>query len=281
MEHDYASTRWSWNVATRNHNAHKGDQAAYLRGGGETLFPEELALLGELAGRSVVHLQCNAGQDSLCLARRGAAVTGVDFSDEAVGFARGLSRDAGIEAEFVEAEVVGWLEATPRRFDLAFASYGVCGWLPDLDAWARGVRRVLVPGGRFVYVEFHPLVWSWDAGLTPRGDDYFAAGTFSAPVGDYVARSGEGLGAVEVGETEGNEVPAHSHQYGLGQIVTALVGAGLMLEVVREYPHANGCKVHEALVAGGERRWVWPEGIARTPLMFGLSVRRPGGEVDE
>ncbi len=151
MKHDYATTRQSWNHATRNHNAHKGDQAAFLRAGGETLFSEELGLLGDLTGKSLVHLQCNAGQDSLCLARRGASVTGVDFSDEAVDFARALSIEADIPAEFACAEVVAWLEQTPQRFDLAFASYGVCGWLPNLDAWARGLHRVLVPGGRFVY----------------------------------------------------------------------------------------------------------------------------------
>lgn len=275
MDHDYASTRRSWNHATRNHNAHKGDQAAFLRGGGETLFSEELTLLGDVAERSLLHLQCNAGQDSLCLARRGARVTGVDFSDAAVDFARRLSVEAGIFAEFVEAEVVAWLGQTPRRFDLAFASYGVVGWLPDLDAWARGVRRVLAARGRFVYVEFHPLVWSWDAQLQPRGDDYFSDETFSAPVGDYVARSGDGLGAVTLGETVTNVVPAHSHQYGLARILGALTAAGLLLEAIEEYPHANGCKVHEALVPLGGRRWGWPEGIARTPLMFGLSMRRP------
>ncbi len=274
-DHDYERTRESWNNATRNHNAHKGDQAAFLRDGGDTLFSEELDLLGDLGGKSLVHLQCNAGQDSLCLARRGARVTAVDFSDEAVEFARNLGRDTGIAAEFVEAEVVSWLEGTPLRFDLAFASYGVCGWLPDLDRWARGVHRVLSPGGRFVYLEFHPLVWSWDSELRPRGDDYFSDETFSAPVGDYVERSGEGLGAVSPGETVPNVVPAHSHQYGLGQILTALTHAGLALESVHEYPHANGCRVNEALVPLGGRRWGWPEGVARTPLMFGLSVRRP------
>src|SRR5688572_30287855 len=87
MDERKETTRRSWNRATRNHNSHKGDQAAFLRGGGDVLFPEELELLGDLAGQRLVHLQCNAGQDTLCLARRGAVATGVDLSDEAIRFA--------------------------------------------------------------------------------------------------------------------------------------------------------------------------------------------------
>lgn len=274
---DVDTTRESWNIATRNHNKHKGDQADFFRRGGDVLFPEELALLGELAGKSVVHLQCNSGQDTLGLARRGAEVLGVDFSDEAVAFARALSEGAGIAAEFVESEVVTWMNTTERRFDLAFSSYGVVGWLPDLAAWARGVARVLKPGGAFVYVEFHPLVWSFGPGFAISKDDYFEEAPFREPVGDYVAASGEGLGAV-VGagsaETVENHVPATAYQYGVGQVVTALAEAGLRLEVLREYPFANGCKVHPELVLGEGRRYVMPEPRPRIPLMFGLRVRK-------
>lgn len=265
-------TRQSWNIATRNHNAHKGDQAAFLRAGGDTLFPEELELLGPLAGKSLVHLQCNAGQDSLCLARRGATVTGVDFSDEAIAFARNLSVESGIAASFDLAEVVSWMHDTTNRFDVAFASYGAAGWLPDLDAWARGIRRILLPGGRFVYVEFHPLVWSIREGGRLSGDDYFATEPFVAPVGDYVGTSGKALGAVTAGATTANEVPATSYQYTLARIVTALATAGFRIERLEEYPFANGCKVSDALVEGENRRWIFPEGVARVPLMFGLTA---------
>jgi SAM-dependent methyltransferase len=242
------------------------------------LFPEELELLGDLTGKDLVHLQCNAGQDTLGLARRGAAAVGVDFSDEAIRFATALSRDAGIAAEFVEHELLTWLQSTERRFDLAFSSYGAVGWLPDLGAWARGIARVLKPGGAFVYVEFHPLVWSFGPGFAATRDDYFEAQPFRDPVGDYVAESGVGLGVVDRGEVVGvvdNEVPAVSYQYGLGQIVTALVQAGLRLEVLNEYPFANGCRVHPELVLGEGRRYHMPEGFVGLPLMFGLCVRKP------
>lgn len=270
------STRRSWDAATRNHNAHKGDQAAFLRGGGDTLFEEELSLLGDLSGRRLVHLQCNSGQDTLCLARRGARTTGVDFSPVAIEFARELAAGSGIPADFVEAELLTWMDETPERFDVAFSSYGAVSWMPDLDRWARGVARVLAPGGRFVYVEFHPQIWCLAKDLTLTGDDYFQRGPYVMPVEDYVHDSGAGLrGDASPAPAGENAVPSWAWQYGLGEIVTALARAGLALETLREYPHSNGFRPTPAFVLGDDRRWRLPEGTARLPLMFGIAFRRP------
>jgi len=115
MQRDlHEQNRLSWNAVTPAHNSHKGDQAAFFRAGGDTLFPEELELLGDVEGVDLLHLQCNAGQDTLSLARRGARATGVDISDEAIRFARELSAGSGIAAEFERADVYDWLrEAAP------------------------------------------------------------------------------------------------------------------------------------------------------------------------
>src|SRR4051812_41634766 len=132
----HEANRHSWNAATRAHNSHKVDQAAFLRGGGSTLFPEELELVGELTGRSLLHLCCNAGQDTLSLARRGARTTGIDISDEAIAFAQTLSADSGIAGEFERADVYDWLPRAARerrRFDRVLMTYGVLGWMSDLD----------------------------------------------------------------------------------------------------------------------------------------------------
>src|SRR5258706_3131863 len=96
----HEENRLSWNEATKAHNSHKGDQAAFFRAGGNKLYEEEKELLGDIHGLSLVHLQCNAGQDTLSLAQMGAKVTGVDISDTAIEFARALSTDSGIPATF-------------------------------------------------------------------------------------------------------------------------------------------------------------------------------------
>lgn len=275
----HEANRLSWNAATRAHNSHKRGQAEFLRAGGSTLFPEERALLGALEGKRLVHLQCNAGQDSLSLAALGARVTGVDLSDEALAFAAQLSADSGLAAEFVCADVLDWLAETEQRFEVAFSSYGAVGWLCDLDAWARGICRVLEPGGLFVYVEFHPLVWSLDESFRFAGDPYFSPGrVFTEPVSDYVGRSGALLapsGFEEGDASFTNPHPAHSFQWTLGEQLTALASAGLVLERLEEYPFANGCRLLPSLVEREGRRLYPPEGVALPPLMFGLRARRP------
>ena len=111
----HEANRLAWNAATAAHNSHKQDQAGFLRRGGSTLFPEEVGLLGDIAGRRLLHLQCNAGQDTLSLAKLGAVATGVDISDEAIQFARKLSADSGIPAAFHRADVYDWLAEAADR----------------------------------------------------------------------------------------------------------------------------------------------------------------------
>jgi SAM-dependent methyltransferase len=275
----HEDNRRSWNSATRAHNSHKGDQAGFLRSGGSTLFPEEVELLGDLTGRRLVHLQCNAGQDSLGLAALGADVTGVDISDEAVAFATRLSAESGIPATFVRSDVFDWFDharADGERFDAVFSSYGAVGWLSDLTPWAEGIASVLRPGGRFVLVDFHPagLMFDWEGKPT---QDYWMDGkppeTIDSGVGDYVAASGDGL--VPWGYQEGlSEVPdprpCHLFTWGLSEIIGPLLAAGLTLEVFREYPYSNGCVFGERMRELPGHRYVLPAELPNVPMMYGI-----------
>ena len=280
----HEANRRSWNAATRAHNSHKGDQAAFLRAGGSTLFPEEIELLGDLAGRSVLHLQCNAGQDSLSLVRLGARVTGVDISDEAIACARTLSEESGLPAEFERADVYDWLpaaRAAGRRFDVAFSSYGALCWLSDIASWARGVADVLAPRGRFVLVEFHPLWWMFDDAWALRLP-YFSDGepfTDEEGVGDYVAAAEGALSPWSDGPGVAdfrNPHPAYEFQWGIGEVVSALAATGLRIETLREYPYSNGAKLAQGMRELPGRRLVPPEGLPALPLMYGLSARKDG-----
>jgi SAM-dependent methyltransferase len=280
----HEQNRRSWNHATRAHNSHKLDQAGFLRNGGSTLHPEELELLGDLRGKRLVHLQCNSGQDSLSLAARGADVTGVDISDEAVSFARQLSEESGVSARFERADVYDWLEAAAKageHFDLAFSSYGAIVWLSDLRTWARGIAGVLRPGGRFVLVEFHPVPWMLD--LEGEGKVTYPYSTAGTPltwedgVGDYVGASGAALAPSGYQEGEAkfeNPEPVHEFGWGLGDVIGAVLEAGLALEAFREFPYTNGCKMFPAMRELPGRRMVMPEGFPTIPLMYSLAARK-------
>jgi len=273
------TTRLSWNVATRAHNAHKRDQAAFLRAGGSTLFTDEVELVGDLQGRSLLHVCCNSGQDTLSWARAGAVVTGIDFSDEAIAFARRLSSDSGISATFEQSEAIAWLEGSANTYDVVCATYGVLGWFKDLPRLLRGMARATRPGGRLVLVEFHPLVWTFSAGLDTPKDPYFAPGhAFHEPVGDYVGAAGGALspsGHVGGDEVFSNPHDAVSWQHTVGDILQAAIDAGLVLDVVRELPWANGCKVIPELEAVDGNRFVMPAHRPSLPLMLALTAYRP------
>ncbi len=272
----HEDNRQSWNSATKAHNSHKGDQAEFLRSGGSTLFPEELDLLGNLAGKRLVHLQCNSGQDTLSLAALGADVTGVDISDEAISFATRLSAESGIPGTFVRADLFDWFERADERFDIVFCSYGALCWLSDLAPWGAGIAKVLAPGGRFVTVDFHPISGMFDHKWR-LADPYWMHGglphTWDDGVGDYVAMSRDGL--VPWGYQEGvGEVPdpspCHQFTWGMSEIIGALLSAGLTLDVFREYPWSNGAVLWAGMRELPGRRFLPPAELPAFPQMYGI-----------
>jgi SAM-dependent methyltransferase len=274
--------RVSWNAVVRAHDSHRGDLSRFFSKGGSTLFQEERDLLGELEGRSLVHLQCNSGGDSISLARLGATVTGVDLSDEVVSSARDLAEKTGTRATFECADVCDWLEEASRngrRFDVAFAAYGVICWLPDLRRWAWGIANILNPGGRFVLVDFHPAADIFDRDWN-HASDYPSGGEsllLEEGVGDYVAASGGGLtpaGFVEGVQDFENPESCYIFRWGLGEVVTALAEAGLRITALEEHLYANGERKFAGMRELPGRRMVPPEHIPTIPLMFSIRAEK-------
>ena len=273
--------RRSWNAGTKAHNSHKGDQAAFFRAGGNTLFREESRLLGDIAGQTLLHLQCNCGQDSVSIARHlGAIVTGVDISDEAIRFARQLSRDSGIAASFVREDVYDFFAVAGERFDTVFSSYGVLCWLSDLAAWGRGIAGCLKPGGRFILVDFHPALMMFD-GEWRLKHDYMGgvANEMESGVGDYVAWTGA---AAEIDpllpgvRDFQNPYPGVEFQWGVAEAAMALIDAGLQLSHLKEYRYCNGFKPMSDMVDLGGRRYAMPAHLPQhIPLMFSLAAELP------
>lgn len=273
----HEQNRLSWNAATVAHNSHKRDQAGFLRGGGTTLYPEEITLLGDLTGKALCHLQCNAGQDTLSLAARGAVVTGVDISDEAIAFAKRLSEESGIPGTFQRADVFDWLDAAePESFDRVFCSYGAILWLSDLKPWGAGIAKILRPGGRFVIVDAHPTMMVLGESLELKYAYGGGAIVHDPGVHDYVAAAGTAL--APMGYEEGvvdfkNPHPDASFQWGLGEVFAALTGPGLVIEQYVEYPFTRW-KAFPAQVTAPDSNFYLPPGTPQIPLMFGLVAAR-------
>lgn len=277
----HEANRLSWNAATVAHNSHKGDQVAFFRNGGSTLYPEEIELLGDLAGLDLLHLQCNSGQDSLSLARLGANVTGVDISDEAIAFAKRLSAESGIAATFERADLLHWFDDARTRglaFDRVFASYGTICWLSDLGLWARGIASVLKPGGRFAFIEFHPFAMVFDEKWAPRYDYAPREPVSEAGVGDYVAASGAGLApdGYEQGVVDfRNPHPSFEFNWGIADVLQALIDAGLEIECLKEYPYANGWAGFDGMRDSGGGRMLPPKSMPSIPLMYAIAAAKP------
>ncbi|MEU7070814.1 class I SAM-dependent methyltransferase [Streptomyces narbonensis] len=241
-----------------------------FRAGKEALRDFELAEVGDVTGRSLLHLQCHIGLDTLSWARHGAAhVVGLDFSEPAVDTARSLAADLGYSqdrAAFVAADVYEAAEAVPdSAYDIVYTGGGALNWLPDIERWAETAASLVAPGG-FVYVaEFHPLTDSLD-------DE-----TGSRIVNDYFVRepwvdTSPGTYADLDADTVHNRSVEWVHP--VGEVVTALAKAGLRIEFLHEhdaslYPRYGALQRHE------DGYYRFPADRPRIPLMYSIKASRP------
>lgn len=181
--------------------------------------------LGDVSGMDVMHLQCHLAYDAISLARRGARVTGVDFSARALREAGALASRCGVSLELVEASATDLPASLHGRFDLVYATIGVIGWIQDLDAWMRNVCAVLRPGGRLFLQELHPLYLTVES-LSPLTLDFPYA--FDGPR----EFDEEGSYADPDAAVEATKTVEFAHS--LGEVVTAAVAAGLVIDALHE-----------------------------------------------
>jgi SAM-dependent methyltransferase len=218
-----------WDARGRAHGQDAYYDAAGLIAGADTLSPLEAAAAGDVAGLDVLHLQCHIGFDAISLARRGARVTGLDFSPASLAKARELAARAEVPVEFVEGDATDLPPALAGRFDLVYATLGVLCWIGDLDAWMRSVAAALRPSGRLALVELHPLYLMLDS-VEPLRVDFPYQGAeprrFDEP-GSYADPD------LRLAATESVQ-----YAHGLGEVVSAAVRAGLRVERLEE--HAGG-----------------------------------------
>ena len=157
----------AWNKRTPIHLKSNFYNHEEFKKGKSSLKPIELSAIGDIKGKRLLHLQCHFGQDSISLARMGAEVTAVDFSEIAIIEAKKTSIQMDIPINFIECDVLNL--NLKKKFDIIFSSYGVIGWLPDLNKWAETISKHLKKGGLFLLTEFHPFLEL----IKNDGYDYF------------------------------------------------------------------------------------------------------------
>ncbi len=163
----------SWNTRVQPHLESDFYFVDEFVKGRTSLNSIELELLGNIKGKSILHLQCHFGQDSILMSRLGAKVTGIDLSDKAIDAAIDLAKKCCTDTEFICSDVYNLPNVLDEKFDIVFTSYGTIGWLPDLDKWANVVSHFLKPDGEFIMAEFHPVVWMYDDDFEGVAYNYF------------------------------------------------------------------------------------------------------------
>ncbi len=233
-----------------------------FKNGKSSLNKTELNLLGDLKGKSILHLQCHFGQDSLSLARLGAQVTGVDLSEKGIEIAQSLAKELNLDVEFVCSNVLELDQNLKGKFDIVYTSYGTIGWLPDLNQWGKIVNHFLKPGGKFVMVEFHPLMNMYDDDFSSLKYSYFKK--------DLVLLDESGSYAdVDAKHVKGQSA---TWDYSLSEAIMALLNTGMTLHDFQEYDFSH-YDIFKDSIKNEEGFQV--KGLeGKLPLMFSLVVTK-------
>ena len=222
----FSTNKATWDTKVSIHAASEFYDLKSFKEGKSSLAKFELEALGDVSGKSLLHLQCHFGQDTLSWSRMGAECTGIDISDKGILLAKELAKELKLEANFHCCNVLDTSNHVKEKFDIVFTSYGVIGWLPDLKPWGQVIAERLKPGGIFYIVEFHPIVWMFD---------YLE----EIPKMKYGYHQKEAIYEEYRGTYADMDSNMISKEYGwnhgLGEVVSALSQAGLTIQYLNEY----------------------------------------------
>jgi 2-polyprenyl-3-methyl-5-hydroxy-6-metoxy-1,4-benzoquinol methylase len=251
-----------WNARTETHfDSEFYDNKSFLNGR-NSLHSIELAMLGDVDGKSILHLQCHFGQDSISLARMGAEVTGMDFSEAAIEKAKDLNHAAKTKTTFICSDVYDLPNHLTKKFDIVFTTYGVIGWLPDMTAWAGVISHFLKPGGRLVFAEFHPVVWMFDNDFQNVLYSYFnKTSIIETESGTYTNRNAN------------IHLESVSWNHSIMEVVNSLIASSLTIEQLNEYDYSpHNCFKNMVEIEKNKFQIRYLEN--KLPLVYGICARK-------
>jgi ubiquinone/menaquinone biosynthesis C-methylase UbiE len=240
-----------------------------LREGKNVLDEIELREVGEVRGKTLLHLQCHIGTDSLSWERQGASVTAIDFSEQSIHYAKRLRDELGLKTNFIHSNVYDLPKVLDQQFDIVYTSRGVLCWLRDIEAWAQVIAHFLKPGGVFYIMESHPICYTLDE--EPPSEINFKYPYFHTlePIifdddePDYAD------------EHYNPKNPSYEWSWSLGEIVNALLKAGLQIELLNEYDRLFYKPFPSMEEHPEAERWYWlPQYADKIPLLFTLKARK-------
>jgi 2-polyprenyl-3-methyl-5-hydroxy-6-metoxy-1,4-benzoquinol methylase len=256
----FEENKQSWNKRTAVHKNSAFYDLDSFKKGKSSLNKIELEELGDVTGKTLLHLQCHFGMDTMSWARAGADCVGVDLSDEAINLAKEVNDELKLHAEFICCNVYDLEQHLDKKFDVVFTSYGTIGWLPDLDAWAAIVSHFLKPGGIFYIADFHPVLWMMDEDFEKIKYDYFNTEAITEEIsGTYTDRE------APIRSTE------HSWNHPFSEIINALVKHGLQIQQLNEFPYSP-YNCFNNLEQGGDGMWRIKGMAEKMPVMYSIKA---------
>ncbi len=256
----FDQNRQSWNKRTAVHK----DSAFYdldsFKKGKSSLNSIELSELGDVAGKSLLHLQCHFGMDTMSWARMGANCVGVDLSDAAVSLAREINEELNLDAEFICCNVYDLKRHLDKKFDIVFTSYGTIGWLPNLDDWAEIVAHYLEPGGVFYIADFHPAMWMMDNNFEHIQYSYFNDAVITEEISSTYSDRNAPIRSTE-----------HSWNHPFSEIFGSLLSHGMQIVQFNEFPFSP-YNCFNNLEQGADGMWRIKGMHEKLPLMYSIKA---------
>ncbi|MFH1401848.1 MAG: class I SAM-dependent methyltransferase, partial [Parcubacteria group bacterium] len=254
--------KW-WNEVVPIHAKSELYNLADFKKGKSSLQQIEIKELGNVKGKSILHFLCHFGMDSLSLARLGAKVTGIDLSNKAIDFAKQLSSETKIPAEFICSDVYKLPKILNKKYDIIFASYGTLCWLSDMKKFVKTINSFLKKDGIFYIVDLHPFTNILDSSLK-FSYDYF----------DKTASEDDSSGTYANWDADING-STYLWGYTIGGIINNLVAKGLKIEYLHEFPFAMYNQFPGLMKKNKIGQYVLKNTQIQIPLLFSLKAVKP------